>query len=266
MTVNQNRQAMNLSSFLHKYFNPISIFTVSIAATIVTCALTIGCKGSSSENSSELQTPQQGDTTHFGRIVPLNGQQTSGDVKISIEGDVIKVEMTISGVAPRITHLQYVYFGERCPTYASDDSNNDGYVDIIEGIDVFGPILIPLDDSLSTQAVGTYPIADASGRYVYTAQGSVSALLADLHSPDPDPSDSVGKLDPRDGLSLQNRVIVIHGVASSTFLPSTVDSLPGLSPQITLPVGCAEIAPQSELPTQPSSPSLLRQIAPEASH
>jgi hypothetical protein len=49
------------------------------------------------------------------------------------------------------------------------DVNHDGFLDVIEGIPDYGPILISLDNDLGNfEASLDFPVANAQGRYFYT--------------------------------------------------------------------------------------------------
>jgi hypothetical protein len=142
-------------------------------------------------------------------------------------------------------HPQHVHAADRCPP-ASADVNHDGFVDVLEGVPFYGPILIPLDDDLASQAAGAFPTASGRrGVLDYHASTSFGALLADLNAPDPDPTDAVVKLGGAP-LALETRHVVLHGVDPSTPLPPTVASLPGVPAYLTLPVACGEITKASE--------------------
>jgi len=114
-------------------------------------------------------------------------------------------------------------------------------VDVIEGLPKYGPILVPLDSDLSSQAAGTFPTASNGGTLHYHQSADLNAMLDDLHAVDPNTGDAVIKLQPGEALNLAGRHIVVHGVALSTPLPATTASLGTAPPQATLPVACGEI-------------------------
>jgi len=131
------------------------------------------------------------------------------------------------GAFPDGIHPQHIHASDRCPS-ASADTNGDGIVDVIEGLPFYGPILVPLDGNISniTSEIPSFPFAMGDrGTYRYEASTTLSVLEAALNEP----------------LNLPARHVVIHGVDLATALPSSVQSLPGLPAQITLPVACGEI-------------------------
>lgn len=128
---------------------------------------------------------------------------------------------------PEGIHPQHIHAADRCPTAAAD-ANGDGIVDVIEGLPYYGPILVPLDGDISngTSEIPSFPFgAGPRGTYHYEA----STLLATLESALGEP------------LDLPARHVVVHGIDLSTPLPPTVQSLPGLPAQVTLPIACGEI-------------------------
>lgn len=164
-----------------------------------------------------------------------------GQARIFVTGDTIRVQLNARNVEPGIAHAMHVHAADRCPD-ASDDANNDGVVDVIEGLPKYGPILVPLDSDLSAQAAGTFPVATNGGTLHYHERADYDAMLDDLHAVDPNTGDAVIKLAPGEALNLAGRHIVVHGVALSTPLPATTASLGTTPAQATLPIACGEIA------------------------
>jgi hypothetical protein len=175
---------------------------------------------------------------------PLNPGVGYRDVKGQAKFQVVNGQFVAmdeaTGAQPGMIHPQHIHAAAQCPP-ASADVNHDGYVDVIEGLPFYGAILVPLDSDLSNQAAGTFPfVGNNGGALTYRQSVPLTAFLADLNAPDPDPSDAVVKLNGAP-LDLPSRHVVLHGVALDTPLPSTVASLPGLPAQLTLPIACGEI-------------------------
>lgn len=150
--------------------------------------------------------------------------RASGWAKIKVKGDDLSVKIKMRGVAPGIAHAQHIHAGPACPDPATDP-NNDGVLDVLEGLPAYGPILVNLDSDLSSNAAGMFPMANAFGRYAYSADGSKAHIEAEI----------------KEALRLKTRHVVIHGVDPMTPLPSTVGTLPGLPAHATLPVACGEL-------------------------
>jgi hypothetical protein len=164
----------------------------------------------------------------------------AGKAQIFVQGDTIRVHLNARNVAPGIVHAMHIHASDRCPD-ASDDANADGVVDVIEGLPKYGPILVPLDSDLSSQAAGTFPTASNGGVIHYHDDADFNAMLDDLHAVDPNTGDAVIKLAPGEALNLAGRHIVVHGVDPSTSLPATTASLGAAPAQATLPIACGEI-------------------------
>lgn len=167
---------------------------------------------------------------------------SSGKANIAVVGDRMAITIKMNGVPMSMTHLQHIHTGSTCPTQAAD-TNGDSFVDVIEGVPTYGPILIPLDGDLRTQAGGASgsPRASSAGTYTYFKTVSLTDMLTDLGAPDEDTADATAKLAPGEELNLEGRHIVIHGVPASTLLPATVQSFVGAPPQATLPIACGVI-------------------------
>lgn len=163
-----------------------------------------------------------------------------GKATFTIRNGEVVAMVSAEGLESGMIHPQHIHSAATCPP-ASADVNHDGYVDVIEGVPFYGPILIPLDSDIGSQATGSFPTATGvRGILDYVASTPLATLLADLNAPDPNPADAVIKLNGAP-LALETRHVVLHGVDAATPLPSTVASLPGLPAYLTLPVACGEI-------------------------
>lgn len=183
------------------------------------------------------------DVAYTATLQPLNGYPVTGFANFveGQEADAFSVEVDAGGLAEGALHPQHVHATDACPTEAAD-ANDDGFVDVVEGLPAYGAILIPLDGDLSDQEAGMpegYPTADAAGRIEYTMVTQLSAMVDDLRSADPE--------QPLTGLegdlSLSTRSVVLHGIAetSSTTLPDTMQSIGETPAYVTVPVACATI-------------------------
>lgn len=210
----------------------------TVAVSFIGGAMTLGL--------SIGQASASGDMGYYlAKLKPLNtavAGKSFGIAKFSINKFFFKAKVTMVKSPGSTLHAQHIHAGAACPTMAAD-ANGDGVVDVVEGVPDYGPILIPLDGDLSSQAAGamTFPTANAAGRYVYMETASFADLISDLRAPDPDPSDVVIKLEEGEDLDLDGRHVVIHGVPEDTDLPATVATIPGLPANVTLPIACGEI-------------------------
>lgn len=234
---------------------------------IGTCLFTLVSCGSDNSSNSGNNTVQQQEEqlqdnqgTYRAVLSSLNTNvagNTTGTVEITIEGDDIRVFSNVTGAPAGVKHLQNITLSSSCPTEAQD-VNGDSYVDIAESTTTTGPILIPLDSDLSAQLDGmTYgPIANSEGTYIYRRSTTLSDLLSDLTTPDPDVLDPIVKLPEGQNLNLGGRVIIVHGVASSKNLPETVSSVGDLPSELSLPIACGKLVRVSSEEEETTSPEV----------
>ena len=212
-------------------------------ALLALFAVLVGCEdsvvGPQVESSQGVvASAHGGDAVYRAVLRPLNASENrrgvTGKADIVVEGGdtpVIEISLNARGLAPGITHIQHIHAADACPTSA-DDTNGDGVVDLVEGIPVYGGILVSLDDDLAS-ASGMFPMANDRGIVDYDETVGASELIGFLRA-----TDTLGA---DENLNLEGRHIVVHGVAADTDLPSTVKTLPGVPAQVTLPVACGEI-------------------------
>ncbi len=210
-----------------------------------TCMFTLLAACGSDDDDNGTSVVQQEEQQQEGRyrvvLTPLNplvASNATGTGEFTIEADEFKAIMNISG-ATSTTHVQRIHLLGSCPDQGSD-TNEDGFIDVVEAISSVGSALVPIDNDLRSQlAGGTFPIG---ATYNYKESTSLLAMLADLRLPDPDNSDELVKLGADEDLNLEGRVVLIHGVPSSTSLPATVRGLgETLTAQQALPILCGVI-------------------------
>lgn len=200
----------------------ISLITLSV---LISCGNnSSGDSNSKTENSIQEQTTEG---SYRAILRPINsslsGFLPSGVAEIDIEGDTIKV-VTLLDDDARVYHMQHIQMGTRCPT-GNDDTNGDGLMDIKETYAATSGPFIPLDSNLNSapEGAGVFPMG---GGYTYTRSASVSKLEEDV------------KAQFNQNLNLGGRVVVIHGVASGTKMPTTVATINGMTPQASIPIAC----------------------------
>lgn len=156
----------------------------------------------------------------------LSGFLPTGAAEISIQGDSVQMKTYLDDDA-RVTHMQNVHVGSRCPTPA-DDTNGDGIVDIEESYAVVGAVLIPLDADINS-AVDGEKIFPLGGGFTYLETASLSKLESDVTA-------RTGQ-----NLNLGGRVVLMHGVAGGTKMPATVATRDGMLMQASVPMVCGII-------------------------
>jgi hypothetical protein len=182
------------------------------------------------------------DQVYVAELAPMNINATeelvTGTALFIVEGDTLTMTVEASGLAPDMMHLQHLHgYTEEdgsfatCP-FSGADANDDNFIDLLETRPFTGITLVPLHEepaSLEIQSQ-TYPTANADGEISYSQTVSIEELeqaLQETHN--------------IDSLDLAQRTVFLHGVSQDADLPDTVESLPDVPAQVTLPVACGEI-------------------------
>jgi hypothetical protein len=199
-------------------------------ATLVACG-----KGGGSNNSSGpgiIPNPLSEEETIQGSyravLRPLNnhlsGFLPSGMAEIKISGNAFSVKTLLDDDA-RVIHMQSVHEGVTCPRREEHDLNQDGLIDIVEAKKASGEVYIPLDSDLNSARAGSavYPLG---GNYTYIENASLSNLMEDM------------KIRTNRNLKLTGRVVLIHGVETTTKLPRTVATINGMPKAASIPIAC----------------------------
>jgi hypothetical protein len=189
---------------------------------------------------------------YLAKFITLNRQVNGtlpGSATIMRKNNELYAYVRLFGGGPGVWHQQNIHEGTRCPS-ARDDLNADGFIDAVEGEEVWGQVLVPLDSNISSQKAGSriYPVADQSGSYFYERVTSFDRFFSDLKSVDKNLSDNFRKLLPDEGLSLLGKVVIVHGVSHSTELPPTIGAPPGMSPHKSLPIACGIFKRVTKIP------------------
>jgi hypothetical protein len=166
----------------------------------------------------------------------------NGALTIAREQDDFVANIRFSGGPTSSIHPQNIHVGTRCPN-DSDDLNGDGHIDAIEGAKVYQEIIIPLDDDLSSQwmGLGTFPMSDEYGYYLWSRSTSFEKMINDLKEKDINTTDELVKLNHNKALNLVGNVVVITGVPETTELPETVKGKGRMLKHQALPVACGII-------------------------
>jgi hypothetical protein len=178
--------------------------------------------------------------TYRAEITPLNGSVTgkmpSGYASLKIQNDSLTIRVELSNLPPDMMHLQHFHgFTDGSDaTCASmeQDQNNDGIVDLLETRNVSGVTLVPFHDDPASLAIKThtYPVADQQGNVSYKQTLSLTKLTQNLQ-----------KTHNIEVPLFDNRVVYIHGINSDKSLPESVQSLPDVPANVTLPIACGKL-------------------------
>lgn len=195
--------------------------------------------------NAEMQSQNQLTAAYFWmKFSPLNRHVGfyEGWGTISVVQNQFWVRIKVSGEKTKDMHAQFMHVNSRCPT-DSDDLNHDGFLDSSETMKITGPVLIPLDSNLISQYQGldVFPKMTFYNFYYYSETTNNALMILDLHRPDLVRNDHISKLSQGEGLNLNQRVVVIYGIAQEHFLPDTVNSFNGYPSQFSLPIACGKV-------------------------
>ena len=170
-------------------------------------------------------------------LQPLNGhvslRPVHGNATVRVHDGQVTVTVHATGLEPDIPHPQHIHGflagdASMCPTMAAD-ANDDGVVDVVEGLPDYGGILVTLDSDITngsgTEAAGLPRSSNRGGTIRY----EMSAPLSEVE-------DGLGG-----ALDAGNRTVVLHGVDPETQLPDA-QSIGELPASLTLPVACGELS------------------------
>lgn len=255
-----------------RYRRRLRTTSLGLGTAGVSAVAFAGLLGGAGQGSVQAQS---GDETHTGTFQPVNAanldSQPSGTATFTVSGDDVRIEVNAAGLAPGIAHAVHLHLAESCPSPTAD-TNNDGYVDVMEAVKA-APILLPLDDDLSNQDEDVYEESDDDGTLTYTQVVSMDELM-DAVSGDSagagstatsgtststagtatagstmTPStggdgsfeDALETLPAGEEIDWSGVIVSIHGVEEDADLPDTVASMDGKEAHETLPVACATL-------------------------
>ncbi len=118
------------------------------------------------------QTPMAGSLA--ARLTELNNSGASGRATVSVEGNMVTVNIPATGLVANQPHAQHIHIGGQntCPS-AGADQDGDGFISVVEGQPSYGPIMVSLTtegdvSANSGLAVERMPTADANGAVSYS--------------------------------------------------------------------------------------------------
>ncbi|HXH75614.1 MAG TPA: hypothetical protein VNJ08_11645 [Bacteriovoracaceae bacterium] len=131
----------------------------------------------------------------------------------------------------RVTHIQSVHVGRRCPTLA-DDKNADGFIDVVEMENATGKVLISLDGDLNSEMAGqqTFPLGTS---FTYEREAKAELMFHDIYA--------TSKLINNAPLNLEGRVVMIHGTSELSRVPETVQTTADRARNVSIPITCGII-------------------------
>jgi hypothetical protein len=150
----------------------------------------------------------------------------NGTTLIKVRGNEFIAETFIRGASPNTVVRQYIHDGTSCPAL-NTDSNDDGYIDALEGSSAYGNPFLPLDGDVGSLTRGeeVFPHTNFRGEFKYSEFSPLNSLMDELKT----------------SLVLTNKLVVLYGASTDLDLPSSVGTTRDLSPHATLPIACGEI-------------------------
>lgn len=117
---------------------------------------------------------EQGGATYRATLTALNGSGASGEAVLTKQGQSLRVQITATGLEAGGAHLSHIHglsdggqsVNSSCPTRAQD-TDGDGFVELAEGLPVYGPILVDFmnvdpDQDGNVSLTTTVPLTDAT--------------------------------------------------------------------------------------------------------
>ena len=109
-------------------------------------------------------------------LTPLNNSGVSGFSTIVVDGGLMTVRVRANGLVPDQPHAQHIHgrfdsngapIDSQTPTFA-DDADNDGFVEVLEGVPRYGDVLLSLSQPpAETPGAINFPTAP-NGRIDFT--------------------------------------------------------------------------------------------------
>ena len=151
--------------------------------------------------TAALQAFGKADRVFFADLNELNNSEAEGGALLLLKGSTLTVITAARGVEAGQTHIQHIHGFEdgrnaTVPTLARDN-DRDGFIELAEGLETYGPILLDLT---------TTPSGGLEGFPTPTSDSFLFSQTYDLSDPK---NGAMAKL--LDDVSLSRREIVLHG-------------------------------------------------------
>ncbi len=141
------------------------------------------------------------DNAYFAELKELNNSDAEGGALLLLDGDQLTVITAATGVEPGKAHAQHIHGFENgmesnVPTLAQDD-DRDGFIELAEGLETYGPVLLNLSSPQGSGAAFPTPSGDSFlFAQTYDLSDPANGQFATLLDESP----------------LENREIVLHGL------------------------------------------------------
>lgn len=186
----------------------------------------------------------------FAELKPLNASGVSGRADFTVDRmeNTLTARINVSGLTPNRVHPQHLHgrfessgceisapasspvAGEclkgpvtrdsTIPTLEENDIDEDGFLETVEGLPAYGPIILNLANPDAGRDNLTFPMADADGTLDFFETydlGTTDLLFDPLNQIEHEPDALIS--------FLTDRVYVIHGVGVDVTDPTVVDTM-----------------------------------------
>lgn len=170
-------------------------------------------------------------TTPVPHTASGSGLNVTGTATLELRGKKLTAHITASGLSPNLPHLMHIHgvIGAQndCPN-SSADENGDGFIDTVDGLPDYGPVVVTFSTSGDTSAAAAFNleaaiVADSDGHIDYTRTFRIPKAVAK---------------------DISNLHVVIHGadLDNSGAYDGAISSLGmGIPLEAELPVSCGTI-------------------------
>ena len=209
----------------------------SLPLALLLSLAAVACDGGDAEELAIFHAP-------LTQINPqVSASTPTGLFEAVLHGDDNLLEISLEAIGlDAVSHPTFLYSGTSCPTQAMDD-NDDGVVDVFEGQDAYGSILLPLDGDLTNQTIqaGTFPTGSSPS---YAEDATLGLVVDAINGPEVNPLTLFVTLPAGEEFDLGRRVIVMHGVGAELLvarpLVAGIDGT-GLSIPESVPILCGRV-------------------------
>ena len=172
-----------------------------------------------------------------------NGFDVAGSALFAFDTltQVLSVDVDVTGLLPNVAHAQHIHgpAGDAVTPTLADDADGDGYIELMEGVGGYGPILLSIGSGIDADGNVIFPVADADGVLDFAMDYDLSSGANPFLNGDTTVADLMPGM-------LQLREYVVHGAfvpegAGLTVFEGQPDGVVGAYNGF-LPVGAGEIS------------------------